>query len=86
MTPEQAAKRQAEIAEKFNLGWWYGTDCEKCCGVYPKFKTTNTPEAFCYYECEVCGKRTEIYSMPWLARNAWNEHKYKKGLHQLSLF
>ena len=40
MTREEAKAKQDEIeASGFNLGYWYGTGCKKCCGVYPKFKT-----------------------------------------------
>lgn len=87
MTAEQAKKNQDRIQESgFNLGWWYGVHCEKCCEVYPEFRTTEDSSRGCYYECEVCGKRTEVFDMPWQATEAWNNHEYKPGLHQLSLF
>ncbi len=88
MTPEQAKAKQERIAKHYNLGFWYGTNCMKCCGVYPKAMTKNTfdPEDF-YYQCEVCGKRTKAYTMPWLARKAWNNGEYKDaGENQISLF
>lgn len=81
MTAEEALKNQTEIAEHYNLGWWYGTQCRKCCGVYPKLEAG---ELHCFYVCEVCGKRTEPHSMPWLAREAWNNGEYFEG--QVRLF
>ena len=74
MTAEEAKKHQDQlVAEGWDLGFWYGTKCEKCCGVYPKFENVYVSgEDLCRYECEVCGKKTAAYSMPWLARDAWN--------------
>ena len=87
MTKEEAKANQERIAEHFNLSWWYGTDCEKCCEVYPKLGTEGNPSCEdCFYVCEVCGKRTKGYVMPWLARDAWNRHEYKSCHTQLSLF
>lgn len=77
MTREEARANQDRIAKDFNLGWWYGTNCEKCCGVYPKLETegnSSCADVFCV--CEVCGKRTKGYAMPWLAKDAWNNHEY----------
>lgn len=71
---EAKANQDRIIAQGYELGWWYGTGCRKCCGVYPKFMTADilSPEND-YYQCEVCGKRTrKMYSMPWLAEAAWN--------------
>ena len=74
MTAEEAKKHQDQIAaDGWDLGFWYGTSCEKCCGVYPKLITGIMPNDLCRYECEVCGKKTEAYSMPWLAEEAWNK-------------
>lgn len=88
MTPEEAKAEQARIAQHYRLEWYYGTDCTPCCEVYPKFKSTRGPEDLCYYECPVCGKRTEGHSMPWLARDAWNrgETYREKESEQLTLF
>ena len=86
MTKEEAlANQQQIVARGYNLAHWYGTNCKKCCGVYPKAMTANTnnPKDF-YYECEVCGKRTDLYTMPWLAREAWNADNYLEN--QISLF
>lgn len=76
MTATEAKANQDRIESRYGLGglgWWYGTKCKKCCGVYPKFmtKATDSP-CNAYYECEVCGKKTDLYTMPWLAEEAWN--------------
>ena len=76
MTREQAKQNQDRLAKHYNLAFWYGTNCEKCCGIYPKFMTTDGFETMCWYECEVCGKRTEKASMPWIAEEYWNKHQY----------
>lgn len=88
MTPEQAKANQERIAKNYNLGWWYGTHCTKCCGVYPKMMVTggfSSEDA--YYQCEVCGKRTKAYIMPHLAESAWNRGEFADGgENQISLF
>ena len=84
MTAEEAKARQDEIAKHYRLEYWYGTNCEKCCGVYPKFRTGGVQGMSCWYECEVCGKRTEEKSMPWIAEKAWNNGEFMEQ--QLSLF
>ena len=84
MTREEAAAHQAEMAKHYNLAYWYGTRCKKCCGVFPKFKTSLGFDSKCWYECEVCGTRTEEKSMPWLAEEAWNKGELVPG--QFSLF
>ena len=86
MTEKQALKHQTELAKHYNLAWWYGTDCKKCCSVYPRLEKTDTIRGECFYRCEVCGKRTKAYIMPWLARDAWNNNENAEGLWQLSLF
>ena len=87
MTEERAIKHQQELAQRTNIGWWYGTGCEKCCSVYPKLIIGIGQDDSCRYECEVCGKKTKPYSMPWLAEEAWNNHEYdEKELKQFSLF
>ena len=76
-TPDEAKRDQEKLAEHFNLSYWYGTHCQKCCGVYPKLIAgLNGFEDLCRYECEVCGKTTEAFSMPWLARDAWNSGNF----------
>ena len=78
MTKEEAKAEQERIARHYNLGWWYGTECEKCCGVFPKAMTEgNGMGDKIYYECPVCGKRTPGESMPWIARDDWNEQRFK---------
>ena len=86
MTREDALANQQEIvARGYRLEHWYGTWCKKCCGVYPKFMKVNTQNPKdCYYECEVCGRRTDLYTMPWLARDAWNSDNILEN--QISLF
>jgi len=78
MTAEEAKENQERIiAEGFSLGFWYGTKCEKCCGVYPKLIThLDGFDDNCRYECEVCGKKTAHYKMPWIAEEAWNNREF----------
>lgn len=77
MTGDEAKRHQDRIAaEGWALGFWYGTGCTKCCGVYPKLISGIAPNDLCRYECEVCGKTTEAYEMPWLAEEAWNEGRF----------
>ena len=86
MTKREAIENQERLAQRYNLGWWYGTMCEKCCDVYPKLMREGSPsKELCYYECEVCGKRTEGFLMPWMATAAWNDHEYKTNAVQLNL-
>lgn len=84
MTREEAKANQDRIAKNYNLGFWYGTNCEKCCGVYPKFCTHDGKQHMCYYECEVCGKRTKLCTMPWIARDEWNAGLFQEQ--QLCIF
>lgn len=74
MTASEAKTNQDKLVAKgMQLGWWYGTRCKKCCGVYPKFMTKDIQDPCnAYYQCEVCGKHTDLYTMPWLAEEAWN--------------
>lgn len=83
MTAEEAKKNQDRIAEHYNLGWWYGTRCRKCCGVYPKLIMTNDLLK-CFYQCEVCGTRTAPETMPWIAEEAWNNGKIEYS--QMDIF
>ena len=76
MTREEAAAEQERIAKDWDLAWWSGVACEKCCGVYPRFYPGESNGGGCRYECDVCGKRTEAYAMPWMARDAWNAGNY----------
>lgn len=85
MTIEEAKAKQAKIAQNYNLSWWYGTGCTKCCEVYPKAEFEgNLASQNIYYICEVCGKRTKGYEMPWLATEAWNRGEYMQG--QIRMF
>lgn len=83
-TAEEAKREQNELAKHYDLGFWYGTGCEKCCGVYPKFRTSSGFDSYCWYECEVCGKRTKNASMPWIAEKDWNAGLFEQQ--QMSLF
>ena len=69
----------------WNLGWYFGTDCEKCCGVYPRamHRHTNSAQDF-YYKCDVCGKKTAAFTRPFMAKDAWNNHEYQADSVQLS--
>ena len=85
MTIEEAKAKQEKIAQDFNLSYWYGTWCDKCCEVYPKAEVEgNISNQDFYYICEVCGKRTRGYKMPWLARDAWNRGDFLPG--QIRMF
>jgi hypothetical protein len=87
MTKEDAKANQDRLAKDFDLGFWYGTNCEKCCGVYPKMEVEGDLScADVFYVCEVCGRRTKGYVMPWQAQEAWNRHEYKSICTQMSLF
>lgn len=86
-------ERQEKIAEYkrreifgWNLGWWYGTKCEKCCGFFPELchRNTNDKNHDTYYRCIACGKQTDYFSMPWVAAEAWNKHEYMGEGVQLS--
>lgn len=71
---EAKANQNRIVALGYELGWWYGVRCRKCCGVYPKFMTRDIQDPKnVYYQCEVCGRRTaDDYTMPWMAEEAWN--------------
>lgn len=88
MTKEQAKKIQSSIQERgFDLSYWYGTDCKKCCEVFPKLmKAKKNDPVDVYYQCQVCGKRTVLFSMPWEARDAWNRDETYGEKTQYSLF
>lgn len=85
MTKEEAKAKQDDLAKHYDLAFWYGVRCEKCCGVYPRLETAGHWSADdVYYQCEVCGKRTKGFLMPHLAEQAWNNHEYKDETTQLS--
>ena len=74
---EEKAK-QDELRKSNMLGYYYGTDCNKCCGVYPSFQTSVKGfDSQGYYVCLVCGKESKHASMPWIARDYWNGGKYE---------
>lgn len=89
MTRQEAINEQNRLAIFFgeeNLGWWFGTRCERCCDVLPRFVSKNTNDKYhsCAYRCDVCGKQTEWTGMPWQAEEAWNNHEYQGVGVQLS--
>ena len=59
-----------------SVSFWYGTWCEKCCGVYPRFYTEQDFEAKGYYVCLVCGKESRHCHMNHQAKDAWNNREY----------
>lgn len=79
-------KQQNDIAAHFDLGWWYGTWCKKCCDVYPIFMKTDDFSDLCYYQCEVCGRKSKKCVMPWVARDDWNSMEFDLIEEQISLF
>lgn len=87
MTAEEALHIQEVLEKRGIIHIYYGTHCRKCCGVYPRLmKKDTTSTKDCYYQCEVCGKRTDLYTMPWLAEEAWNEGRYESDYRQMSLW
>lgn len=82
----EVIREQNELAKHYDLGWWYGTWCTKCCEVYPIFMTSDGFEHKCWYQCEVCGRKTKKFDMPWVARDAWNEGKTCVPDGQMTLF
>jgi hypothetical protein len=85
-TAEEEKAHQERLGK--SVGFWYGTKCEKCCGVYPKFFTTLGFENLGYYVCMVCGKESKHCDMNWQARDAWNAHEYhfKPETYQYTIF
>lgn len=80
MTKEEAQVEQGRIKMTgYDLGWWFGTECRKCCGVYPRFHDGGgTSRESCWYECDVCGKRTKKCVMPHVAVEAWNRGEFEE--------
>lgn len=89
----KTAKEEKEHQEKLGncLGFYYGTNCDKCCGVYPAFFTEGTFRDYGYYVCLVCGRESKHQPMNWMAKDSWNNCEYKwvpdpKEHEQLSVF
>ena len=59
------------------LSFYYGTWCNKCCGVYPAFYTEMGFKDDGYYVCLVCGKESKHEPMGWMARDDWNNGIFK---------
>ena len=74
LSKEQAKSEQDRLGK--NVGFYYGTRCKKCCGVYPKFLTEGGFRDFGYYVCPVCGKESMHMPMNWECRDAWNNDRY----------
>lgn len=88
MPAEIVKARQDKLGE--NAGWYFGTWCNKCCGVYPASMSETGFDDLCYYVCLVCGKESKHCAMPWQARDEWNAGNYvfdpEKDDYQLTLF
>jgi len=87
MTQREAILEQKMMQIKgINLGWYFGTDCEKCCDVYPRLVHRNVTDKYhdTAYKCDVCGKQTEWTCWSSTARDAWNKHEYMGAGVQLS--
>ena len=81
-TKTEEAAYQKELGN--SLGWYYGANLYKCCGVYPKIMTEQTFEGNCYYMCLVCGKESKHCQMPWLSERSWQD--MNKPLEQMTVF
>lgn len=84
-------KEIKDIQEKLGdlLGCYFGTLCKKCCGVYPAYMKDDDFAAKGYYVCLVCGKESTHEYMTHMARNSWNDGRYKwtpSEYRQLSIF
>lgn len=75
LRPASEIKAKQDALGK-NAGWYYGTWCDKCCGVYPAFYSEGDFRDYCYYVCLVCGKESEHEPMPWAARDDWNAGRF----------
>lgn len=75
----KTAREMKAIQDKLGntVGFYYGTLCKKCCGVYPAFFTEDSFNSLGYYVCLVCGKESTHEPMAWMARDSWNHKKYK---------
>ena len=74
VSAEEEKAHQDKLGD--SVSFWYGTWCKKCCGVYPKFFTTESFDDKGYYVCLVCGKESKHTDMTWQARDAWNNGDY----------
>ena len=69
---------QRELAEAgFDIAWWFGVKCDKCCDLFPRLIVEDTSRALCWYECDECGRRTGRFEMPWQAQDAWNRGEFE---------
>lgn len=71
---------EVEMAKQKRLGkmlsFWYGTNCKKCCGCFPKFFEEQSFGGLGYYVCLVCGRESKHEPMLWIARDEWNKGNY----------
>lgn len=89
MTQREAMNEQKMLEIKgMDIGWYFGVRCEKCCGVFPRFRKKDTNDKFrdTYYQCDVCGKQTGYYGMPKQAEDAWNNHQFLGAGVQMNMF
>ena len=88
LQPAEVIKaKQDKLGE--NAGWYYGTWCDKCCGVYPAFMSEQGFRDYGYYVCLVCGKESLHEPMPWQCRDDWNAGRYEwkpEKVGQLTIF
>lgn len=71
---ESIKAKQDRLGE--NAAWYYGTNCKKCCGVFPAFFTEQTFEGLGYFVCLVCGRESQHEHMAWQAEESWNAGRY----------
>lgn len=86
-TTEEIKAKQDKLGK--NAGWYYGTNCKKCCDVFPAFFNEDGFENLGYYVCLVCGKESKHEPMPWQAKDRWNAGEYEwipEDDKQLSIF
>lgn len=58
------------------LEYFYATECNKCCGVFPYVMHEDNLDNLVYIKCMVCGKESKHAKMYWVARKYWQEKKY----------
>lgn len=75
MSKQEAAEKQKKLGNL--LEYYYGTKCDKCCGVYPMIVNEGGFRDFCYFVCPVCGKESKHNPMTWQSREAWNKGAYE---------
>lgn len=74
---ESQIKAAMAIAERFGIN---------LPDVFTKLMISGGMQDACWYQCEVCGRRTEPQTMPWIAEKVWNKGEYLDEMLQYSLF